>query len=134
VRDSTIVCSLFGTFARHPHLAGVELAEDPYSMFVNRAATFGWDSVYSSSGTASTLWAMHEAAESWVEADEPTNVAWFQVGLDAQRPGKRPPLPLSPLLACSLQSARRVVRLDLTGLQVLAPVHLAGDNLGPAPG
>ena len=127
MNDSTIVCSLFGTFARHPHLAGGELAEDPYSMLVNRAESFGWDSVHSSAGARPTLWAMHEAAESWVEASEPTNVAWFQVGLDAQRAGKRPPLPLAPLLACALQSARRVGQLGLTGLQVLAPIHLAGD-------
>ncbi|QAY63914.1 hypothetical protein ET495_12480 [Xylanimonas allomyrinae] len=129
MRDARIVLSLFGTFERYAHLRGVDLAEveaDPYSALVHAAASWGWNSVYDSAGRSPAPWAMSAASEEWTESARETNVAWFQTYVDASRLW-RTPLPLPQLLASALTPARRTGALALTGVQVLAPVHLTGD-------
>lgn len=127
MRDSTIFLSLYGRFRKHTDFVEHTFDEDAYSLFVSRAATFGWQSVHTAE-SALGPWAMNDAYSDWRDCADVANVAWFQVMVNTP-PGPRAPLPLVPLLRCATDTVGRIGTIDLTGVQTYVPIHLAGTSL-----
>lgn len=125
--DSSAMVGLYGTIRRYPWIDEDSMADDAYSLFVARALAMGWSSA-GPAGLTTDLWGMNDAGQEWKE--EHNRLCWFQVGLNLNKVAGQPPLPVVPIIATAWDSISRCGDIDVTAVQMLVPLHLAGPAAG----
>jgi hypothetical protein len=133
----TMIAALYGQLI--PHAWRDPASEhDAYQLFHQRSVAMGWLDDRSAGGDAAGaepratgLWAMNDAGWQQSLAGAGTDlVAWFQVETSAVAADR--PLPAQPFLRCAGDVMATAGMLDLTGLQVLLPIHGLDAGLRPA--
>jgi hypothetical protein len=130
--EPTLIVGLHGVFDRHPWIdrasAEYDLDEDVFSLVVQRAAAYGWSSTRLGRdwGLDGQRWGHNDAGGDWTQDGLVRQVGWLQVAAAETLRGQR--IPVLPAVTVLGDALRRVGDLRLTGLHVLAPLHLAPDG------
>lgn len=125
--DSTAMVGLYGTMRRHQWIDEDSMTHDAYSLFVARSSAMGWSSA-GPGGLIADLWGMNDAGQEWHK--DHNRLCWFQVGLNLREVSPLPPIPVVPMVAGAWDSVSRVGAVDVTAVQMLVPLQLAGPAAG----
>ncbi|MEU3189297.1 hypothetical protein ABZ686_01350 [Streptomyces sp. NPDC006992] len=132
-RDPTMFVGVHGILRKHPWIDAVNVdedgdqVEDTFSLAFKRAETYGWTSMSLGEGQEmdGLRWWHNDAGGDWTQDEQVREVAWLQAQVEQLR-GQR--LPLQPALTVLKDGLDRVGRLQLTGVHLVAPLHLATDS------
>ncbi|MET9862677.1 hypothetical protein ABZY93_25905 [Streptomyces smyrnaeus] len=129
----TMLAGVHGILRRHPWLDTAntdedgDQVEDTFSLAFKRAEIYGWTSMSAGAGQAKDglRWWHNDAGGDWTQDGRVRQVAWLQAQVEKLR-GQR--LPVQPALTVLKDGLARIGQLELTGIHLVAPTHLATDS------
>ncbi|GAA4890301.1 hypothetical protein ACFPM3_19755 [Streptomyces coeruleoprunus] len=137
----TVIVGLHGSLTAHPWLdrvverdPGGRIEEDLLALTVERAGSYGWQTVstwLNEGGEVTahhepTAWAHEEAGGDWARDGRVRQLAWLQAGVLTDPP--RPGLPVRPIALVLAETLIRVGVPVFTGLHALLPLDAAERN------
>ncbi|MFE0194071.1 hypothetical protein [Streptomyces sp. NPDC058989] len=137
----TVIVGLHGTLTRHPWFDRVveqdaegTVEEDLLGRAVDRAGSYGWQTVSSAlhedgritARHEPTAWAHEEVGGDWTQDGAVHRLAWLQAGVLTDPP--RPGLPVRPVVLVLSETLARVGAVTFTGLHALLPLQAVGRN------
>ena len=137
----TVIVGLHGILQRNPWFDRVveqddegTVEEDVLGFAIDRAGSYGWQSLTSwlhedgevTARHEPTAWAHEEVGGDWTQDGQIHQLAWLQAGVLTDPP--RPGLPVRPISLVLYETLARVGTVTFTGLHALLPLEAAERN------